>query len=55
MIPESLLNNGVVRDIVALVFSLLGLVVGVILSRIAKEEILPGKKYFYLLKRIIFL
>ncbi|MBI2112765.1 hypothetical protein HYT52_04480 [Candidatus Woesearchaeota archaeon] len=55
MIPESLLDNEVVRDIVALVFSLLGLVVGVILSRIAEEEILPGKKYFYLLKRIIFL
>src|SRR3989338_3172296 len=55
MIPESLLNSGVVRDVVALVFSLLGLVVGVILSRIAEEEILPGKKYFYLLKRIIFL
>ncbi|MFH1276117.1 MAG: hypothetical protein ABIH82_03320 [Candidatus Woesearchaeota archaeon] len=40
--------------ILELLMGLTGLFFGVILSIIAEEEIIPGKKYFYLLKRIMF-
>ena len=36
-----------------LIFSLTGVIFGIILANIAPEEILPGKKYFLWLKRIL--
>ncbi len=38
-----------------LLFSLTGFIFGIILSLIAPEELKPGKKYFLLIKRILFL
>tara|TARA_Y100000310_G_C20058893_1_gene524043 strand:+ start:79 stop:438 length:360 start_codon:yes stop_codon:yes gene_type:complete len=38
-----------------LLFALTGIVFGIILANISPEEILPGKKYFLWLKRILLL
>lgn len=40
---------------ISLLLSFLGLLGGIILALIAPEELKPGRKYFYLLKRILFL
>jgi len=44
-----------INDVLILLFSLMGVVLGVILTLIAPEEIREGKKYFVLLKRFIFI
>ena len=38
-----------------LLFALIGIVFGIILARIASEELVAGKKYFIFLKRFLFL
>ncbi len=43
-----------IQYILLLVISYLGLLAGIIISYMAKEEIKPGKKYFLILKTIIF-
>lgn len=43
-----------IQYILLLVISYLGLLAGIIISYMAKEEIKPGKKYFLILKAIIF-
>ena len=42
------------NQILALLFSLTGILFGIMLSLIAPEELRVGKKYFVLFKRIIF-
>ena len=38
-----------------LIIALIGIIIGVLLGRIAPEELNKGKKYFILLKKILFL
>jgi len=42
------------NEIIMLLVSLTGLLFGLILARIAPEELDPGKKYFFLMNEILF-
>ena len=44
----------IINYLLASIVSYLGLLVGIILVRVAPEEQKPGKKYFILIKKIIF-
>lgn len=46
--------NDLIRYILLLIVSYLGLGVGIVISHMAKEEIKPGQKYFIILKQLIF-
>lgn len=45
---------GIFNQLLILLISLTGILFGLILARIAPEELRPGKKYFSFLKRVIF-
>lgn len=40
---------------IELLISLTGIVFGIILAKISPEEMLPGEKYFILIKRVLFI
>ena len=50
-----ILSDALTSDLIIPLLSISGLLMGVILSRLAREELSAGKKYFVLLYRIFFL
>lgn len=46
--------NGLLNEILMLLFSLTGIIFGLSLTYIAPEELAAGKKYFILSKRVLF-
>ncbi|GEM_PF-1692757 len=51
---STIFSPAVISNFIIPLLSLAGLVVGIILSRLAQEELQAGKKYFTLLYRLIF-